>query len=653
MQQNIIKYIKIIFLLLIFSQASYAQNSYVRAGYSPKEKSIIVKWFAEKNRFEEGVVIYRKDNVDNNWTKLTDKPFKKADKQSEAESKTSDTVTSIYNFIIYNTPSDQTEYENWEFTLMLQSLLNNDFAKYAGMGFIDNKIEAGKKYSYKVSFLRSGSETELGTSNESGTDDASLTVNNTLNLTQNKEKIFCNWTNEPEKYISYNVYRDSKKLNDQPVYVFETEKKQAYLYADSLAADGTYSYSYTGLDAFGNESSQSSNVSITVVSVSLPPRATNVRFDGNEKLALFWSIKSSDNLKGFNIYRSNDAKGEFTKINSVILSASDTSYVDNTAEQGKKYFYYVSSENNGGMINNSSIIAASSADYSEPNAPENLTAVSDSVKVQLTWNKSTSSNVIGYKVYRNVKGNENEFILLTPLPLKETSYTDTLSKGALNDFNYKVVALNQKYINSEYTQPVTVKLKDVVAPSAPLISGGSFVNNTVVLNWLPQFESDLAGYKIYRSEDSVSGYTEVSSVVNGTNTFTDNSVAANKTYYYKISATDNAGNISQQSDLAMVSTGSEEAPAPDVKFNVTYNKEANSVDVSWENPSMNASQVTGYIVMRREGESEFSYSASEILTAIKFSDTNIEAPAKYSYSIKIIYANGDVVTTPEQSIETN
>lgn len=56
--------------------------------------------------------------------------------------------------------------------------------------------------------------------------DAASLVNNTLTLAQNNEKVFCNWAPEQDKFISYNVYRDGKKLTGKPVYVFDTEKKQ-------------------------------------------------------------------------------------------------------------------------------------------------------------------------------------------------------------------------------------------------------------------------------------------------------------------------------------------------------------------------------------------------------------------------------------------
>jgi fibronectin type 3 domain-containing protein len=647
------KYFKIIFLVLIFSQVSLAQNSFVKAGYSSKENAVIIKWFQEKNRFDEGVVIYRKDNVDNNWIKLTDKPVKKPAKLNESEAKAGDKNNAIYNFIIYSNPKDAVEYENWEFTLILQTLLNNDFAKYSGMAFADNKLEAGKKYTYKVSYLRAGSEIELDVSNETGSDDIVAAVNNSLTLAQNNDKIFCNWIAEEDKFISYNIYRGAKKLNDKPVYVFQTEKPQAFLFADSLSAEGTYSYSYTGLDAFGNESALSTAVTLTVTSVSIPPRAVNLRYDGNNQLTLYWNVKSPANLKGFNVFRSNNANGEFTQINSALIPATDTSFTDNTAALDTKYFYYISSENNAGITNSSSVIAALSSDYSKPSVPENLTAVSDSMLINLSWNKSTSPNVIGYKLYRNIRGNENEFLLLTPLPLQETFYTDTLSKGALNDFYYKIVAVNQVYMNSNYSQPVAVKLKDVVPPSAPIITDISYENNIVTITWIRLFEADLYGYKIFRSEDSLSGFTEISSITKEQASFTDNTASIGKTYYYKISSVDNSGNVSQSLQPSNISLISENADVPQMKINLSHNKETNSVDVSWEGIQNPSSPITGYFVVRRDNDEEFSYPLSGILTDLKFIDTTIESPAKYSYSIKIVYENGDILTTSEQLIETN
>lgn len=647
------KYLKIIFavVFLIIAQTAFSQTSTVKAGYSQKEKAIIVKWFAEKNRFDEGVVIYRKDNMSSNWEKLTDKPVKKPAKFSDAELKNLDSATAIYNYMLYNIPTDNVEYENWEFTLLLQTLLNNDFAKYAGLSYADTKIEPGKKYTYKVSYIKSGSEIELKQSNEAGIDDVIPSLNNSLTLIQNISKVYCNWNAEPEKFVSYNIYRDGKKLNDNPVFVFEADKKPTFLFSDSLSSEGTYNYTYTGLDGFGNESAPSQDVSITIATVNLPPRPLNVRYDGNGKLTLYWNIQNQKSINGFNIFRNTDAKGEFSKVNTSLLPVSDTMFIDNTAEMNKKYFYYISSENAAGLSNNSSIIAAISNDYSKPGVPSNFSAVSDSVKVILSWNASSSANVIGYKIYRNTKGSNAEFLLLTPLPVKEISYTDTLTKGALNDFYYKIVAVNKVYINSDYSSPVAVKLKDVVPPAQPVIINSELNNNTVVIAWLQQFESDLSGYKVFRSEDSISGFTELASVTKEVLSFTDNNAATGKNYYYKIAATDAAGNVSMMSEYYNITIPENSNSTTDLKFTSSYDKANNTINITWDATKDN--RVKGYIVMRRDGDEEFAYAVSEMLSMANFKETNIESPAKYSYSIKIIYENGDVITTAEQTIETN
>jgi len=58
----------------------------------------------------------------------------------------------------------------------------------------------------------------------------------------------------------------------------------------------------------------------------------------------------------------------------------------------------------------------------------------------------------------------------------------------------------------------------------------------VDLEWDPNSESDLAGYNIYRSNQSGSGYVRLNaSLITGTN-YSDSSIAAGQTYYYVCTA---------------------------------------------------------------------------------------------------------------------
>lgn len=646
----------IFFSLILINNFVHAQDSYVRAGYSAKENAVVVKWYQDNNDFAGGVNVYRKD-ASGSWVKMNDKPLQRPAKMSKSDGSKGDSLSAVYNYIIYNKPTDAEELENYEFTLIMYALLDNNFAYYTTLGYADKTAEQGKTYSYKVAYLKSGSEVELGVSEEVAAGVSTQAPVNAITAIQNMNKVLLNWSPDNDNYIAYNVYRDGAKINKDPVMILDVSSNGKTIdagnrFSDSTITDGaTYSYSYTALDGFGNESSQSASVQITVTSTSLPPKPTNITFDGNGNLTLSWKVEPAGNLAGFSVFRGEDVKSEFVKQNTSLIPVSQTTFIDETAEMNKKYFYYVASETNSGLMNMSSVIAASKSDYSKPMPPQNVTAESDSQYVYLKWNKSVSGNVIGYKIFRNIKGRSGEFLLLTPLPVESENYTDTLSAGALNNFYYSIVAVNQVYLNSDYSDIAEIKLKDVVPPAAPVITDLTVTGNSISIKWIPSFDTDIVGYKVYRSEDSVSGFVEVSTAIIPSNTYTDNNLSPDKTYYYKISAIDNSQNVSlSDAGQIFVAVGQEEVNIP-VTITASFNQQTNAIDLNWNYQS--SMPVKGIIVMRRDNEEENSFAVSDVLNTNNFNDIKIEAPAKYFYSIKLILDNDEIITSEEQSIDVN
>ena len=65
-----------------------------------------------------------------------------------------------------------------------------------------------------------------------------------------------------------------------------------------------------------------------------------------------------------------------------------------------------------------------------------------------------------------------------------------------------------------------------------LLFGGSLEAQEIRLRWDPNSEPDLAGYNIYRSQVSGSGYARLNGSLIPINSFTDSSVQADVTYYY-------------------------------------------------------------------------------------------------------------------------
>ncbi|MGA2916833.1 MAG: hypothetical protein ABSE89_12485 [Sedimentisphaerales bacterium] len=89
---------------------------------------------------------------------------------------------------------------------------------------------------------------------------------------------------------------------------------------------------------------------------------------------------------------------------------------------------------------------------------------------------------------------------------------------------------------------------DSEPPSAPtgLTATAGFA--TVGLNWNDNNESDLAGYNVYRSTTSGSGYSKLNSSLLSDSNYTDSNVSHDTTFYYVVTAVDTSTNDSNFSN---------------------------------------------------------------------------------------------------------
>jgi len=71
-------------------------------------------------------------------------------------------------------------------------------------------------------------------------------------------------------------------------------------------------------------------------------------------------------------------------------------------------------------------------------------------------------------------------------------------------------------------------------------SGAAPVQHSVALSWAASTSAGIIGYNVYRSGVSGGPYAQITSM-NADLTYTDTAVSAGQTYYYVVSAVDNAG----------------------------------------------------------------------------------------------------------------
>ncbi len=103
-------------------------------------------------------------------------------------------------------------------------------------------------------------------------------------------------------------------------------------------------------------------------------------------------------------------------------------------------------------------------------------------------------------------------------------------------------------LDANYTN-LEVYLNGIMsAPSVPVGLTATAGYATVVLDWNDNNESDLAGYNVYRSTTSGSGYSKLNGSLLGSSNYTDNIATHDTTYYYVVTAVDTNSNESSDSN---------------------------------------------------------------------------------------------------------
>lgn len=193
--------------------------------------------------------------------------------------------------------------------------------------------------------------------------------------------------------------------------------------------------------------------------------------------------------------------------------------------------------------------------------PTALAAQASQEAVQLTWSAPTANidgttpvSLLGYNIYRSTSEREPAK-LLNKAPVQTTDYEDEFFDFE-KDYYYFVravsVGLETEPMESAESNIIRFRGVDKFAPTAPSAITVAAAPGTISIFFAINPEKDIAGYKIYRSEDKdapLANWTLLTTGLLTTNTFQDARVESGKTYFYYLTATDKAGNISEPSEI--------------------------------------------------------------------------------------------------------
>lgn len=219
---------------------------------------------------------------------------------------------------------------------------------------------------------------------------------------------------------------------------------------------------------------------------------------------------------------------------------------------------YVNASGQKAAFSNFLVIEPAAKVASEPTS---LRAEVTQDSIDLEWaapaanaDGTTPVNLVGYNIYRS--GSRTQAgRLLNKIPVRDARYSDETFEFD-KDYFYFVRAVSSGTGDSptESTESniVEAKPKDTFPPSPPASITIAASPASISLFFPPNPESDVVGYKIFRSEDGSipkADWKLLTANYQDANTFQDTSVESGKTYFYYVTAVDKFNNESEPSEV--------------------------------------------------------------------------------------------------------
>jgi len=324
--------------------------------------------------------------------------------------------------------------------------------------------------------------------------------------------------------------------------------------SDLVTGNGTYSIGLTsGADVFGQhlysreetEASDRPWLEIVYTGTDGTPPATPTGLaatPGDGQIVLDWNDNSESDLDHYEVFRSTTPSGAYGL---AIASPTASSYTDTAVENGTTYYYVVKAIDSSENVSTATTeVSATPADTTPPDAPTGLEATAGDQSVSLNWDDNDEADLVGYLVYRAADG--TTFILLNSEPVPSSSYLDEDSLENGITYTYKVKAVDEVPNESGFSTSDTAMPVDATPPPPPTGLALTAGDRQVELEWDDSTAADFAGYKVYRSTTSESGYVQIATLTSPN--YLDTGLTNGTTYYYVVAAFDEVPNLSGYSD---------------------------------------------------------------------------------------------------------
>lgn len=527
-------------------------------------------------------------------------------------------------------------------------------AQMAGLGFIDHKIRNNEKYVYKLTSLVPNKELKI---EEGGIfigleDYEDLPVPLDIAAVFLDQQVMLSWNYQihKETYNYYIVERSEDgenfiRLNQKPLSTLNNSDKQTVsqmFYMDSVSNNRSYDYRVRGISPFGEIGPPSKIVSGEAKSVlAYVPRITNKDFIDESRIVLRWDFLEEGNkfITGFELNKSNHVDGPYkTVIDEIDASLRQIQY-DSLSPTN---YFTITALGKEGSNRTSLPVLVQPVDSIPPTAPIGLQGTIDSTGVvMLQWTRNVEVDLFGYRVFK-ANNPQEEFTQVTISPHKGIVFYDSVSVQSLNNhIYYRLIAVDQRFNQSEFSETLVLKKPDFIPPNPPIFNAYEIKEGTVHISWINSSSADVLTHELYRKESSENAWILLATVTNEANSqFQDYNISEGSKYYYTLIAKDESDLESEPANPLFVTIPKTSLLPAIEKFTGQVNKKEKIIELQWK-PYVHE-KVAELMIYKSKDDQKTTLFRNLLPDAIRLVDQDVKPNNLYTYIIRAMYLDGRI-----------
>jgi uncharacterized protein len=551
---------------------------------------------------------------------------------------------------------------------LLSADMNFEAACMAGWGFVDSMARPNQEYYYRIYLANDKADIKVDTGV------AMIFTGNTDSIPsplmfkgQFSNKVAnLSWDNERQanQYTSYILERSEDNINftsatKKPIINLNNSEQPLpmFLYNDSLPSNNKmYYYRLTGITCFGEKSIYTPVVKgIGRERISYSPNIAETDVLNDSTVVIKWNIQTDSTIKllsSFELSVSDQMDGNYKVVaKDINKNARSATFVGPLSSN----YFIVSAVDVNGEKYSSFAQLVQTIDSIPPAAPIGLEGFIDSMGiVQLKWQANSEKDLYGYHIFKsNVE--EEEMSLVTGEPVSINAFSDTISNNLGNEkIFYTVVALDQRFNQSQPSKIATVKRPDKNPPVPPVFNNFKLEEEKVHLFWENSASDDIAVVRLYKkiitntaNDDAWELEKEFSSL--DSVSYVDTKVKQGSVVGYTLMAIDKSKNESAPSVPLTVQIPIDRRDKAAVKeLHAVADRKSKKILVEWVYGEKNVAE---YQIYKTAGKQPLSLWKVAENTTVAIIDEDISPSNLYKYAVRAVFKDGTMSQWKEVNVE--